>query len=144
VNHRDHRPRDVAGGIRGEEAGDGADFPRLAEAAQRDHLEVLRPRLARVGLGEALGLDAAGGDRIDRDLLRPDLPRKCVGPSDDARPDGVRQREVVDRLAHRARLDVDHAPAAAPLQLGQAEAGQADGGEQQQFDSRLDLVVSEP
>src|SRR5439155_8914359 len=57
--------------------------------------------------------------------------------------DRVREREVVDRLAHRARGDVDHPTVSAPLELGKAEPRQADGRDQEQLDRLLDLLVGQ-
>src|SRR5215211_5262914 len=135
---------DVARGIRGEEADDVRHLLRLAKAPQRDRLEVRRARLALVRLGKACRLDPARRNRVDGDLLRPELARDRLRPADDARTDGIREREVLDRLAHRARFDVDHAPASAALELRPAELGQADRREQEQLDRALDLVVGQP
>ena len=44
-----------------------------------------------------------GRDAVDGDPVRPELARERLRPADDARPDRVREREVVDRLADRAR-----------------------------------------
>src|SRR4029453_11409643 len=56
---RDDRPRDVVRRIGGEEAGDLRDLARLAEAAERDRLDVFGARLALERLGEPGGLDPA-------------------------------------------------------------------------------------
>ena len=62
---------------------------------------------ARVDLADPLGVDAPRGDRVDGDPLRAELARERLRPPDHAGTDGVREREVVDRLAHGARGDVD-------------------------------------
>jgi hypothetical protein len=73
----------------------------------------------------------------------PDLPGEGVRPADHARADRVREREVVERLADGARLDVDHAPASTFAEMGEAEVRQSDGGEQQELDGALDVIVGE-
>src|SRR5207248_2506459 len=63
---------------------------------------------------------------------------------DHAGSDRVREREVVDGLTNRARLDVDDATVAAALKLWETELGQANDREQQQLDRLLDVVVGKP
>ena len=66
-----------------------------------------------------------GRDRVDRDPVGADLAGEGLRPADDSWAHGVREREVVDRLAHRARRDVHDpsVPAAAQLREGRGSSG---------------------
>src|SRR5205807_7463465 len=83
-------------------------------------------------------VDSAGRDRVDGDAPGPELTSEGLRPADHTRSYGVGEHEVVDGLAHGARLDVDHAPAAAALEVRSAEVRQPDRREEQQLDRRLD------
>src|SRR3954463_15880222 len=67
-------PGDVRGAVGGEEADDVADLARGPQAAERDRLEVLLARPVRIDLLDPVGVDPAGGDGVDGDPLRPQLP----------------------------------------------------------------------
>src|SRR5207249_1123435 len=105
---------DVGGAIRAEERDEIADLTRRAEAPDGNRGELGLGHSFGRDLAYALRVDPAGRDRVDRDPERPELTCERLGPADDAGPNGVREREVVDGLAHGARTDVDDpAPAAA-------------------------------
>src|SRR4029077_258873 len=97
------------------------DFLRPAEAAEWDRGHVLGARAVDERLGQTFGLYPAGCDRVDRNPVRADLAGKRLRPADHARAHRVRQREVVERLAHRARPDVDDPSVAAAAEVGEAE-----------------------
>ena len=92
-----------------------------------------RERLAK-SLGEARGLDPARRDRVDGHPVGADLPGERLRPADDSRTDRVRERQVVERLPHRARLDVDHPSVARAAEVGETEVRQPERGEQEQLD----------
>src|SRR5919197_446590 len=135
--HRNDRAGDVASALRREEADEVGDLLRSAQPAQRDRLEVDLARSLGVDLTYPLGIDASGSDRVDGDPFRADLPRERLRPADHARTDGVRQHKALDRLAHGARRDVDDAPVAALLEVGEAECGQPDDRQEQELDAAL-------
>src|SRR5450759_2486940 len=105
--HRYQRAGDVAGGVGGEEGDHSGDLLRVAEAAGRDLCQVGVGRARLVELLEALGGDPAGRDRVDGDRLGAQLTRERLGPADQAGANGVREGEVLDRLAHGDGGDVD-------------------------------------
>src|SRR5436190_13129091 len=139
-----HSAGHVTAAVRSQEADHVRDLLRPAEAAERDLLQIGRPRALRVDLHQPRRLDSAWGDRVDRDLLRPELARHGLRPADHPGPDCVREGEVVDRLTDRARGDVDDPAVPAPLELRPAQLGQAEHRKQQQLDGALDVLGGEP
>ena len=141
---RDQRAGDVAGRVGGEKGHDGGNFVRIADTTERDLRQVVAARARLVELFEALGRDPSGRDRVDSDSLRAELAGQRLGPADETGADGIREGEVVDRLADGARGDVDDPPRFATSQVGKAEVRQPDGGEEQQRDRILERLVVDP
>src|SRR5262249_54376682 len=70
----------------------------------------------------ALAQDRARADVVYQDAIAPDLVRQALGERDHAHAGGAGERQVGDRLVHRAREDIDDAPAALALEGGQGLA----------------------
>ena len=84
-----------------------------------------------------------GCDRVDGHPVGADLAGERLRPADHSGAHRVREREVVDRIAHRARRDVHDASVSASAKLRQAEVGQADRREQQKLDGALHGLVGD-
>ena len=138
------RAGDVGGPVGGEEADDVAELARRADAPERDLGELRRGRpVGAVELGHARRVDPAGRDAVDGDAVRPELARERLRPAGDRRADRVREREVRRRLLHGRRGDADDAARLARSQVREAEAHEADGGQEQELERRLEALVGD-
>src|SRR4051794_21802090 len=83
---RHDRAVDVRGLRRREEAHRRCDLLRCPETAGGDRIDDLRRwwPVAAVERAQALGVDPAGSDRVDRDPVGAELPGEGLQPSDDA------------------------------------------------------------
>ncbi len=115
------------------------DLGGRAEAPCRDLLEVAAGRsVGAVDRAQAVGVDPSRRDRVDGDPVRAELAGEGLQPADDARPHGVRERQVGERLAHRGRLDRDDPAAAALAQVREAAPDERHVGGEEQRDRLLD------
>jgi undecaprenyl-diphosphatase len=110
----DRGPGDVGRGRREQEGGDAAELRGLPVAPQRDPrlvaaAQLVRGHAGRLGTGgieepHALGVDAAGEDRVDADGGR-ELEREALDERRDPRAQDVRGVEPLDRHPDRRRRD---------------------------------------
>src|SRR6185436_10050 len=74
----------VRGALGAEERDDVADLARGAEPAEGDRREIVLGRTVRIHLADPLRVDAAGGEAVHRDSLRPEFACERLGPSHDS------------------------------------------------------------
>src|SRR5439155_956639 len=94
-----------------------------------------------VDLRQSRRVDPPRGDRVDGHAVRADFPGKRLCPADHTGPHGIRESQVVDRLADRARRDVDDPAAPAPAEVWKTEVRQADRRDEEELDGVLDVLV---
>src|SRR3989454_3429054 len=145
--------RDVGRPVRGEERNQIGDLLRRAHATHRDLLQygrlyvldstalLLRPRA--VQLNRPVCRDPPRSDTVHANPVFCDLPRERLQSADDPEAEGVREDEIVDRLAHGHREDRDHGSAAALPHRGQAGADEPDGALERQLPAFRPLVVGQ-
>src|SRR5207244_8776961 len=113
---------DVPRALRSEEADDVSEFARCAPPPERDLLELLVARAARIELVESRCGDPTGRDTVDGDALRADLPAQRLQPPGEPRTERVREGEVGRRFLGRERRECDDPSGRAALKVRQAEA----------------------
>ena len=110
-------------------------------APRRVHAHAPLPRGAREARLLPVGLERAGLDRIDRDVVARIEPRRRCEERGQAGPGARRDVEASDRRANRTRGDVDDSAELALDHAGRQRLNQRDRGQHVRFDPLEDILA---